>query len=111
MPVLFGKLVAWLGSAVLTVWTAYKSFFIVGFIAVLCVALYSIFLYGVQDILTTMLSKFGDVTQPGTTPQMGGFTGLAGWLLNCFKIPQCLAFIIDILVLKWTVRKIPIIKW
>jgi hypothetical protein len=111
MQIFFGRLVTWLSASVLTVWTAYKTFWIVGFIGFLAVGLYSLFLYGVQDILTTMLAKFQEVQQPGTTPALTGFASLTGWLLNCLKLPQCLAFIIDILILKWSLRKIPFIKW
>lgn len=111
MQIFFGRIVTWLSAGVLTIWTAYKTFWIVGFIAFLAVALYSLFLYGVEDIFTTLLSKYANVNQPESTPAMSGFTGVAGWLLTCFKLPQCLAFIIDILLLKWTLRKIPFIKW
>jgi len=111
MQIFFGRFVAWLAASVLTIWTAYKTFWTVAFVGFIAVMLYALFLYGVQDILSTVLTKFQGVEQPTSAPVMLGFSNLAGWLLNVFKLPQCIAFIVDILLLKWTLRKIPFIKW
>lgn len=111
MQILFGRLITWLAASTLTIWTGYKAFFITGFLAFLAASLYSLLLYGVEDILTTVQAYTANVQQPGSTPNFQAFTGLAGWLLVQFKIPQCLTFIIDIILLKWTLRKIPLIKW
>lgn len=111
MQIFFGRLVTWIIGSTLTIWTAYKSFFLVTFIAFFMVGLYSLFLYGVQDILETVLTKLSSVQMPGSTPSIGGFSGLAGWFLVTLKVPEMLAFIIDIILLKWALRKIPFIKW
>lgn len=111
MAIFWGKIVTWLAAGVLTVWTAKKTLLLVTFISFLSVALYGVFLYGVQDIFNSVLGYVGDVDAPGSSPALSNFTGFAGWLLSCFKLPECLAFIVEIIILKWTLRKIPIIKW
>lgn len=111
MGILWAKIVAWASAAILTVWTAKKTLLLVTFLSFLGVALYGVFLHGVEDILDSILLYATDIDTPGSSPELGNFTNLTGWVLDCFKLPECLAFIVDIIILKWTLRKIPIIKW
>lgn len=112
MQIFFGRLVTWLAASILTVWTGYKTFFLVGFIGFLSVALYSLFLYGVEDVLDTVLTQFSTLSDvPEGSSNLTEFTGLAGWFLSCFKVPECISVVVDIVILKWTLRKIPLIKW
>lgn len=111
MGILWGKFVTWLGASILTIWIGYRAFWTVGFLAFLAVGLYGLFLYGLEDVLTYLLGRLQNTNVPSSAPTLSGFTGLAGWLLTVFRVPECIAFVIDIILLKFTLRKIPFIKW
>lgn len=112
MQIFFGRLVTWLAASVLTIWTGYKTFFLVGFLGFLSVALYSLFLYGIEDILGVVLDQFTSIGEvPEGVSTLSEFTGLGGWFLARLKVPECLAVVVDMILLKWMLRKIPFIKW
>jgi len=110
MQIFFGRLVAWLAGSTLTIWTAYRAFWVTAFLSFLALILYTLFLDAVQDIMNAFMSV-ADEKGIVNGSVAGQFTGLAGWLMIQFKVPECIVFAIDIIMLKWTLRKIPFIKW
>lgn len=39
------------------------------------------------------------------------WSGLLGWIANCLKLPECFQIIMSGYFLKFTLRKIPFLKW
>jgi len=111
MGILWGRLVAWIAGGSFAMFGAWKVFIVGGFLAFLAVSLYSLFLYAVTDITGYMSTTLGAVSAPGGVASIGNFTGFIGWFASTMKLPQCLSFIVDVVLLKWTLRKIPFIKW
>ena len=111
MQIFWARIAAWLAAALTGVFGGWEVFLAGGFLTFLGVALYGLFLYGVNDILTYLLSQLQSINAPASAPGAISFTGFAGWFFTMFQVPACLAFTIDIIVLKFIMRKIPLIKW
>lgn len=71
----------------------------------------------IYDILEVFLKYANDVasSQSSNMPQvLGGviqFTGLAGYLLSCFKIPEAFSVVISAIAVSFVLRSIPLVRW
>lgn len=112
-------LFAWLGTAlsgllgsVLGGWRTW-----LGAVAVkvlLVVALYNLVVTVIEEVLTWVGGKLQGVDSPELllgTLNVSEMSSLAGWLVDVMKIPECFAFMVSVILLKWSLRKIPLIRW
>lgn len=111
MVILIGRLVAWLSGSAFAFWGSYKVFLVGGFLAFLGVSLYSLFLYGVNDFADYISSALGAAGTPTGRAGLNSFAGFIGWFARSMKVPECLSFMVDVIMMKWIMRKIPFIKW
>jgi hypothetical protein len=111
MQIIWARLIAWLAAAIGLTFGAWEVFLTVTFMAVLAVCLYGVFLYALNDVLGYVLTSMRAINQPASSPSFTNFVGFTGWMLSELKVPQCIAFIVDIILLKWALRKIPFVKW
>jgi hypothetical protein len=107
---LISRLTVWLGAGLFSLFGAWKVFFSGVFLAFLGVTLFGLANYIIEDLLGWVIAKMTAVV----VPELGAgysFTGFVGWGVSVFKIPECMAFIIAMVTVKWTMRKIPLIRW
>ena len=111
MQIFWARLLGWLAAAFGGTIGGWQIFIVGAFMAWLATCLYSLFLYAVTDITSYMTSALSSVAAPDGRVSLSSFVGFVGWFANSLKVPQCLSFMVDIILLKWTLRKIPLIKW
>lgn len=66
------------------------------------------------DITQIIFNTVTNVLQSqsgGTNPAVVQATGLAAYLCGKLRIVECISYIISMVVLKWTLVKIPFVKW
>lgn len=100
LSALFGSWKAFLGSWLLKL--------------CLAVVLYNLVVEILDEVLQWVVGKLGGVTLPGgsvTSFDAAGISSLGAWLISTLKVPECFAFIISVIVLKWALRKIPFVRW
>ncbi|MBN2515950.1 MAG: hypothetical protein JXC33_07955 [Deltaproteobacteria bacterium] len=104
------RIVTWFGAAGFSLFGAWKIFFAGTFIAFLMVGAYNLVAEIIQELLNFVITQVGTVEEPeGFT--IAAFTGFVGWFLSVMKIPECMSFIVTMITLKWTLRKIPLLRW
>ncbi len=111
MGTLLFKLTAWLGGGLFAMFGAWKVFLVGGFLAFLMVNVYNLVSEIILELLTFVSDQIAALTVPGSVGPIYQFTGLAGWFMVQFQVPQCVAFIVSVVLLKWTLRKIPFLRW
>lgn len=76
---------------------------------ILGIVLYNILVDTIEEILNFVVSTVGS-TQFGTItgPTISGF---AGWFLAQVKFPECFAVMVSAVVIRFVLRKIPLIRW
>lgn len=90
----------------------WKTWIGVGLMSILGIVLYNFITDLVEEILEFVSTQLGGIDAPGGIGDpVGSLTGLAGYIASHLLIPQCIAFICAVVVLKWTLAKIPFIKW
>jgi hypothetical protein len=63
-----------------------------------------------QIVMTFAVSKVGS-SSTGMNAQVVQVTGLAAYLAGKLRIPECVSYILSMVILKWTLVKIPFVKW
>jgi len=106
-----GKIGAFFVGIFTVVFGSWKSVLLVTFLGFLMIVVYNLLCEMVQELLTWIISQVSDVSMPEGGTNSFSFSGLAGWFMSSLKIPECMSFIISMVMLKWTLRKIPLIKW
>lgn len=113
MPAI-GVLMAWLGSQTarvfaekLLVWIAFKAFMIFLFVIIAPLVLNN-FLYDIIDIV----KNFAATQAVGSTSLNGGmnYTGLMAWLIEKFRLAECVSVLINAVVLRQALRMVPFIR-
>jgi len=89
---------------------AMKTFLVTVFVTILGVTLYNLISEILEEIATVMVDKLDGIQAP-TGQAVAELTGVAGWMGGLLNLDDCLAFIISIVILKFTLRKIPFLKW
>lgn len=115
MTALFG----WLGTALSgllgSLFGGWRTW--VGAVAIkllLVVVLYNLVVTVIGEVLSWVAGKIQGIDMPdalGSTLNVGDMSSLAGWLVDIMKIPECFAFMVSVIILKWSLRKIPLIRW
>jgi len=76
---------------------------------ILGIVVYNLVVDIIEEILNYVITQIASIQQISvTSPSVSGF---AGWVVACLKIPECLAVVISIVMIKFTLRKIPFLRW
>jgi len=94
----FGMFVGWRGA----IWTIGA--------AIATVVVFNTFYDITQIILAFVVSRVGSESS-SLQSQSVSITGLAAYLAGKLRIPECISYILSIVILKWTLVKIPFVKW
>jgi hypothetical protein len=107
-------ILTWFGVGLVTLFSGWKSILVVSLVTFLTIGAFNMVLAAWQQIQTFGLDKVTTaLSGSGITGSVPGFnfTGFAGYMLGAFKVPEMCSFAVTILMLKFTLRKIPFIKW
>lgn len=111
MGALLTRLTAFLVSAFTALFGSWKSVLLVTLLAFGAIALYNLCVDIIEEILNFVVAYMQGIHNPEGAPSGGSIAGVGGWLLIKLRVPECLAFIISCISLKFIARKIPFIKW
>lgn len=78
--------------------------------AIATVVVFNTFYDITQIVLQFMVSKVGE-GGTGLSSSTVEMTGVAAYLAGKLRIPECVSYILSIVILKWTLVKIPFVKW
>lgn len=104
-------ILSWFGGAAVALFGGWKLLLLTTFMAFLGVYFYNLVSGILQELLAFVTSQASSVGSIPGQAQTYAFTGFAGYMLSVLKIPECMAFIISVITIKFLMRKIPIIKW
>lgn len=80
--------------------------------AVVGILLYNLVCDVIEEMLQWLLAELNGMQAPDGTPSTAyQFAGLAAYLALHLKIIECISFVINVTVLKWTIVKVPFMKW
>jgi hypothetical protein len=109
-----GKIIAWLGARITGklggLLGGWKSFAGVGMMAILGVILYNLAVDMLEEVLAWAMSIVSSSTSGMDLGSMN-VAGVAGYMVQQLRIGECLSVMVTMIILKWTLRKIPFIKW
>lgn len=94
----FGVFVGWKGA----IWAIGA--------AIATVVVFNTFYDITQIFLSYIVTKVGSDTT-GLQSQTVAMTGVAAYLAGKLRVPECISYILSIVILKWTLVKIPFVKW
>lgn len=110
-----GKIIAWLAkdliAAIVTLFGTWKLFLGTTLVAICFVFMYNFWVDICEEAFTFITTQVQNVSVPGQSVNTYEFAGLAAYLAGKLKISECISFIVSVVLLKWTVRKIPFFKW
>jgi hypothetical protein len=110
-----GKILAWIGTYIVrnlgVLFTSWKMYLGYGLLLILFVYVYNFWVDACKEIYDLYTAQVQAMNTPGGAVLAYQATGLAGYLVAKFKIPECGSFIVSIIMLKWAARKIPFIRW
>ena len=94
-----------------TLFGNFKSFFKVIFFSALAVIIYNLGCDVVQEVFNFLSSKLQGIDSSGIVSPVLQLSGFAAWLAIHLRLPDMITFAITIYLLKFTLRKIPFLKW
>lgn len=112
-----GKLLAgfatWLATKIgsLTLFTGWKTFAVLVLGSLASVMMFNVFVDVVEILLNWLVGELGNVSMPDGITQEFSFTALAAYLAVHLKIAESFALVLSVVILKWTLVKIPFLKW
>ncbi|MFZ2447263.1 MAG: hypothetical protein WAW37_12970 [Syntrophobacteraceae bacterium] len=99
-------------SVLFGTWKAFLGGFLVK--VLLVVVLYNLVARILNEVLTWVVQKVGGINTPSalvSSFDAGSISSLGAWLLTTLRVPECFAFMLSVILLKWTLRKIPFVRW
>jgi len=105
------KLGAFFVGIFTAVFGSWKSILLVTFFAFLSIEIYNFICGIIEELLNYVVSSMSSVSMPEGATNTFTFSGVAGWFMSSLKIPECMSFIVSMVMLKWTLRKIPFVRW
>lgn len=111
MGALLSRLSVFLVGLFTAVFGSWKSVLLVTGLAFLAIGLYNLVCEIIQETLTFALNQIGNIASPEGGGAGISITGAGGWLLTQLRFPECVAFVISCVSIKFIARKIPFIKW
>lgn len=109
--VLFGGLITFLRVSMVALFGSWKAVLLTSLVAFGAIAIYNVFVELLETMLNFAVSLYGTAEAPTGSQTLFQFTGLLGYFLSCFKIPECVAFIISMITIKFIMRKVPFLRW
>ena len=106
-----------------TVWLAYAAAITVAIFSQWTTALYALLIMFIgyecynficttlQEVLTYASNKLSAMSVPGGVPLTVQLANLSLYLAYHLQLPQCFSYMVNCIVLKWMLVKIPLIKW
>lgn len=81
-------------------------------VSIIGIVVYNLIVDVVDEVLQYVLTSLNSISGPSGGPSSAyQFAGLGAYLAHHLKIVECLSFIINVILVKWIVAKIPFIKW
>jgi hypothetical protein len=80
------------------------------FMTIFGIVLYNVLTDIINEMLVFTLDSLNGV-EADTTSAVASFTGVAAWFADKLQFQECVAFALSIVALKWTLRKIPFVRW
>lgn len=111
LNVLFGGLIAFLRTSMVALFGSWKLTLITIMIGFAVVAIYNVYVEMLEIMLNFAVSLYGEAEAPVGSQTLFQFTGALGYFMSCFKIPECVSFILGIVTIKFVMRKVPFLKW
>jgi len=106
-----GSSVGWLSSFLLSLFGGWKALLLVTGLGFLSIGLYNLVVEIVIELSSYIINMLSTVSSPTGPSLTADFAGVAGYLAAHLKLVECFAFIVQVVVLKWTMVKIPFLKW
>lgn len=112
-----GKLLAafgvWFATKIgsFAIFSGWKTFLVLIFGALASIMVFNVFVDIVEILLNWMVGQLADTTMPDGISQSFSFTALAAYLAIHLKIAESFALVMSVVLLKWTLVKIPFVKW
>jgi len=110
MGALIGRLGTYLGAGLTTLFGSWKTIILVTLLSFAVIYAYNLICEVIQESLVWVTAQAGTVVYPGESTAFE-FTGLVGYFMSVWKIPECMAFIISMVSIKFLLRKIPFLRW
>jgi hypothetical protein len=111
MGALLAALWTALGGSLTALFGGWKTVILVTLLAFGAIAAYNLVVDIVEECFNFALASIGGVGTSGLGSGVVQIAGLGAYLASHMRIPECIAFIVNITILKWIVAKIPFIKW
>lgn len=112
-----GKLLAafavWLSTRIgsFAVFSGWKTFAVLVLGSLASVMIFNVFVDVAEIVLNWLVGELGTVTMPDGISQGFSFTALAAYLAIHLKVVESFALVLSVVILKWTLVKIPFLKW
>ena len=89
----------------------WRTFFMGSFLLVVVIYAYNLIHDILEEMIDFLVNHYSEVSMPTGFESTYSFSGLLGWLVSVLQIPECVAFMVTMIALKFTLRKIPLIRW
>lgn len=112
-----GKLLAafgiWLSTKIgsFAIFSGWKTFAVLILGSLASVMIFNVFVDIAEILLNWLVSELGNVSMPDGISQEFSFTALAAYLAIHLKVAESFALVLSVVILKWTLVKIPFLKW
>lgn len=82
------------------------------FIALLIVALYDLVVRIIEEVGEWAIDRISQATEGiSGVPSGLDFVGVAGYMAGQLRLVDCMAWVVTMVMLKFTLRKIPFLRW
>lgn len=112
-----GKVLAafgvWIATKIgsLALFSGWKTFLVLVLGSLASVMVFNVIVDLIEILLNWLVGAMSDITMPDGISQSFSFTSLAAYLATHLKIAECFALVLSVVMLKWTLVKIPFLKW
>lgn len=112
-----GKVLAafgvWLATKIgsFAIFSGWKTFAVLVLGSLASVMIFNVFVDIVEIFLNWVVGTLDDTTMPEGISQSFSFTALAAYLAIHLKIAESFALVLSVVLLKWSLVKIPFLKW
>lgn len=112
-----GKVLAafgvWLATKIgsFAIFSGWKTFAVLIFGALASIMMFNVFVDIVEIFLNWIVGTLDDTTMPEGISQSFSFTALAAYLAIHLKIAESFALVLSVVLLKWSLVKIPFLRW
>lgn len=111
---ILAKLGIYLGAVTMGLFKGWKVWIMLSALVAVGIIIYNTISKLLGETLTWVVEKTGGIDAPGaviSSFDVGALSSVGAWMCTIMKIPECFAFMITCILAKWTLRKIPLIRW